>query len=515
MMPGVVEHDMPAGLAPNSPAPAQGVYLLPGPRSARPSLILPGFLSSILDGAIVIGAGMASLSSISLVKGWPALPGMLFVVTVALLAIGGMWSRGLYSLDVLFGRSMHLTRLSAAWLQAVGLGLLIALCVAMVLRHSGPWPTTTALVAAFDGMWLPLFAGSGLVGLAAVRFMRRQLLTRVPPRRAVAVGATALCQQVLEQLDGEGRIGLDVVGIVEHDGMLRNEALASLRAFYGRTVLGGMPALIDLVRRDAIDVVIVALPWSAETAIRDVVQQLAASPVDIYVAPSLDGVAFSGRPVQSIGGVPMLQIGQRPLQGWSAAMKRAEDLIAAGLMLVLSAPALLAIAAAVKLTSPGPVFFRQRRVGFNNQVFEVYKFRTMFEHMTDADAEQQTRKGDPRVTRVGAMLRKTSLDELPQLLNVLKGNMSLIGPRPHALQTRACGRKLEDVAPDYPARHRVKPGITGWAQVNGYRGELDTVEKVVHRVKHDLYYIDNWSLAFDLRILWQTARLMISDRNAY
>jgi exopolysaccharide biosynthesis polyprenyl glycosylphosphotransferase len=211
----------------------------------------------------------------------------------------------------------------------------------------------------------------------------------------------------------------------------------------------------------------------------------------------------------------MLQIGQRPLQGWSAAMKRAEDLIAAGLMLVLSAPALLAIAAAVKLTSPGPVFFRQRRVGFNNQVFEVYKFRTMFQHMTDADAEQQTRKGDPRVTRVGAMLRKTSLDELPQLLNVLKGNMSLIGPRPHALQTRACGRKLEEVAPDYPARHRVKPGITGWAQVNGYRGELDTVEKVVHRVKHDLYYIDNWSLAFDLRILWQTARLMISDRNAY
>ena len=182
---------------------------------------------------------------------------------------------------------------------------------------------------------------------------------------------------------------------------------------------------------------------------------------------------------------------------------------------MFAGPALLAIAAAIKITSRGPVFFRQRRVGFNNQIFEVYKFRTMYTHLTDADAQQQTRKGDPRVTRVGAILRKTSLDELPQILNVLKGDMSLVGPRPHALQTRACGRRLEEVAPEYPARHRVKPGITGWAQVNGYRGELDTFDKVINRVKHDLYYIDNWSLSLDLRILWQTARLMISDNNAY
>jgi polysaccharide biosynthesis protein PslA len=515
MMPGVPEHDIPVGVSPDGLASARANFGLTGPRGARPSLVLPGVVSALFDAVAILVAGGATLASASPARGWEALPGGLFVCAVAVLTVAGLWARGLYGLEVLFGRTLHATRLTTTWLQAVGLGVLLTLCVVVVLRHGGSWSGIPAIAVAFDGMWLPLFAGAGLLGMAGARVLRREMMAPVPPKRAVAVGATALCQQILERLDGEDGVGLDVVGIVEHDGMLRSESLASLRAFYGRTVLGGMPALIDLVRRDAIDAIIVALPWSAEAAIRDVVQQFASSPVEIYVAPSLDGVAFSSRPVQSIGGVPMLRVGQRPLQGWSATVKRVEDVVAAGLMLVLSAPALLAIAAAVKLTSRGPVFFRQRRVGFNNQVFEVYKFRTMFEHMTDADANQQTRKGDPRVTRVGVMLRKTSLDELPQLLNVLKGDMSLIGPRPHALQTRACGRKLEDVAPDYPARHRVKPGITGWAQVNGYRGELDTIEKVVHRVKHDLYYIDNWSLAFDLRILWQTARLMISDRNAY
>ncbi|OJW24229.1 MAG: undecaprenyl-phosphate glucose phosphotransferase [Rhodospirillales bacterium 69-11] len=477
------------------------------------SSIVPGLVACILDAIAAFGAGMGSLYLTSASQGVAT---FVVVGAVALLAAVGLWERGSYTLGILFARRLHLTRLTAAWLQAVGLGVLLTLCTLTALRHGGTISDGDALAELFDGPWLPLFVGTGLVALALVRVGRRRVfLSQVPPRRAVVVGATALCQQVLERLDRDGHGGLNIVGIVEYGAAPRGETLASLRAFYGRTVLGGMPALLELVRQDAIDSVIVALPWSAEAAIRDIVQQLAASPVDIYVAPSLEGVTFSGRQVAPIGGVPMLQAGQRPLQGWRAMVKRAEDVAAAGAMLVMAAPALLVIAAAVKVTSPGPVFFRQRRVGFNNQIFEVFKFRTMYTHMTDADAAQQTRKGDPRVTRVGAILRKTSLDELPQLLNVLKGDMSLVGPRPHALQTRACGLPLEDVAPNYPARHRVKPGITGWAQVNGYRGELDTTEKVIHRVNHDLYYIDNWSLGLDLRILWQTARLMISDRNAY
>jgi lipopolysaccharide/colanic/teichoic acid biosynthesis glycosyltransferase len=176
---------------------------------------------------------------------------------------------------------------------------------------------------------------------------------------------------------------------------------------------------------------------------------------------------------------------------------------------------MLTIAALIKLTSRGPVFFRQRRLGYNNRVIEVLKFRSMFTHLSDADATEQAFRGDKRVTPFGAWLRRTSLDELPQLLNVLKGDMSLVGPRPHALATTAGGLALEEAVPVYASRHRVKPGITGWAQVNGYRGALDSVDKIVHRVNHDLYYIENWSLAFDLKILWRTAQLVFADDNAF
>jgi Undecaprenyl-phosphate glucose phosphotransferase len=518
-MPGVVEQDLTGGVGLGGSIRVAGPGSPDGLRNARPCLALPSALSCLSDTAVVLFAGLGSLYAAAPGSGWQGLSGVVLVAAVALLAAAGMWERGLYSVAVLFSRRLHLTRLTAAWLQAVGLGVLLTLALLAVLRQSGQGgmiPGTADIGATFDGFWLPLFVAGGLAGLGVLRVGRRRVLARrAPPRHAVVVGATALCQQVLERLDREGHGGIDVVGIVEHDVLLRSEGQPSLRSFYGRTVLGGIPALLDLVRRDAIDTVIVALPWAAEGAIRDIVQILAASPVDIYIAPSLDGVTFNGRSVRTIGGVPMLQAGQRPLQGWRAAAKRAEDLLAGSIILLLALPALLAIAAAIKLTSQGPVLFRQRRVGFNNKIFEVYKFRTMYTHLTDADAAQQTRKGDPRVTRVGSILRRTSLDELPQILNVLRGDMSLVGPRPHALQTRAGGRRLEEVAPEYPARHRVRPGITGWAQVNGYRGELDTVEKVINRVDHDLYYIDNWSLGLDLRILWQTARLMISDNNAY
>ncbi len=187
----------------------------------------------------------------------------------------------------------------------------------------------------------------------------------------------------------------------------------------------------------------------------------------------------------------------------------------AALLLVLSMPVMGLIAACIKLDSPGPVFFRQQRYGFNNQLIDVIKFRTLCLEQQDDDADQLVIPGDPRVTRLGRFLRRTSLDELPQLLNVLKGDMSVVGPRPHALHASAGGRLYGEVVEKYAIRHKVKPGITGWAQINGWRGETDTEDKIRGRVEHDLYYIENWSLMLDLVIVLRTAWTVLKGDRAH
>jgi exopolysaccharide biosynthesis polyprenyl glycosylphosphotransferase len=211
----------------------------------------------------------------------------------------------------------------------------------------------------------------------------------------------------------------------------------------------------------------------------------------------------------------MLTLFDRPISGWSAVIKLIEDQTVALMALILLTPVMLAIACAIKIESPGPVLFRQRRFGFNDHLIEVWKFRTMRAEYTDADAKEQTTKGDPRVTRVGRFLRKWSLDELPQLFNVLRGEMSIVGPRPHAIATKAGGKLFQEVVDRYAARHRVKPGITGWAQVNGWRGETDTIRKVRTRVKFDLFYIDNWSVWFDVYIILRTFVAIFRTDSAY
>jgi exopolysaccharide biosynthesis polyprenyl glycosylphosphotransferase len=182
---------------------------------------------------------------------------------------------------------------------------------------------------------------------------------------------------------------------------------------------------------------------------------------------------------------------------------------------VLFAPVMLAVAAAIKLESKGPVIFKQKRYGFNNQLIEIFKFRSMYSDLCDANATILVSNGDPRVTRVGRFIRKTSLDELPQLFNVLTGELSLVGPRPHATQAKAANTLYEQVVDGYFARHKVRPGITGWAQINGWRGETDTREKIEQRVKYDLDYIDHWSLMFDVKILARTPLALLKSENAY
>jgi len=203
------------------------------------------------------------------------------------------------------------------------------------------------------------------------------------------------------------------------------------------------------------------------------------------------------------------------LSGWNTFAKAVIDFLLGSIFTLAALPLMGVIAVCIKLESNGSVFFVQQRYGFKNQLIEILKFRTMYAEDADPDASQLTTRNDPRVTKVGAVLRRWSLDELPQLLNVLSGEMSVVGPRPHAVRAKAGGRLYEEVVAEYAVRHKVKPGITGWAQVNGWRGNTDTEETIIKRVEHDLHYIENWSLLFDLKILMLTIRSIISGKNSY
>jgi exopolysaccharide biosynthesis polyprenyl glycosylphosphotransferase len=211
----------------------------------------------------------------------------------------------------------------------------------------------------------------------------------------------------------------------------------------------------------------------------------------------------------------MIDLFDKPIANWDHVSKWLFDKIIGTLALTALAPLMLLVALAVKLESRGPVFFRQKRYGFNNELIEVFKFRSMYIDRCDASAAKLVTKNDPRVTRVGRFIRKTSVDELPQLINVLKGNLSLVGPRPHAVQAKAAGHLYDEVVDGYFARHKVKPGITGWAQINGWRGETDTEEQIAKRVEHDLYYIENWSVFLDLYILIKTPFALLNTEHAY
>jgi Undecaprenyl-phosphate glucose phosphotransferase len=435
---------------------------------------------------------------------------------VSVLVVASLWERGLYSPSALFRREAPLCSLSLGWLQAFGLALLLAFCAVTLSSPDIDWPGVERFAGTLRGAWLPAFLAFGLLTLTSVRVIYARIAAAsAPPNRTVIIGATALCKDLLERLRRHDGHALNIIGVVDHEPALSPRPVHPLVRFCGLPVIGTVEALIQMIRRDEVDTVLVALPWSDGERTRTVVEQIAMAPVDVYVVPGLDGFAFPARKAPVIAGMPLLLASNRPLGGWQAFIKRSEDLLLGGLLLLLTAPAMVAIAAIIKLTSSGPVFFRQRRLGFNNRVIEVFKFRSMYTHLSDADARVQTLRGDKRVTPFGAWLRRTSLDELPQLLNVVKGDMSLVGPRPHALQTTAAGMPLEEAVPVYASRHRVKPGITGWAQVHGYRGALDTVDKIVHRVNHDLFYIENWSLGLDIRILWRTACLVLFDDNAF
>jgi Undecaprenyl-phosphate glucose phosphotransferase len=325
----------------------------------------------------------------------------------------------------------------------------------------------------------------------------------------VVFGADTIGQRLVKVVREDYADSVSVVGVFD-DRLQRVPGHVQ-----GIPVDGGLDALIEFVKSTpAVDKVLIALPMSAEGRILQLLTKLRSLAVDVALVPDFVGMRLD-KQIAHVGTPPILSVLRRPQSELDWLVKRSFDFVASlGLLIALS-PLLALTALAIRLDSPGPILFRQPRLGLNNKEFNVLKFRSMYVEQADLEAREQTKRNDARVTRVGAWLRRLSIDELPQLFNVLGGDMSLVGPRPHALGMQVKDRLCDEIVHEYAVRHRMRPGITGWAQVRGLRGAVDEPELLEARVNHDIYYIDNWSFFFDLRILVMTVVELIRPRNAF
>jgi Undecaprenyl-phosphate glucose phosphotransferase len=367
----------------------------------------------------------------------------------------------------------------------------------------------------YSRIWLVIWYTFGLLGLTLFRVFLRLAFRKWRQegrlqQRVVIVGGGEHGRYLLKALRDDSDAEAEVIGIFDDRGPRRVPDDID-----GHQKLGSINDLLVFARTNRIDLIVVALPLVAEKRVLEILQKLWVLPVDIRLSPQTTSIRFAPQAYSYLGSVPCLKVFDKPLTDWDSIVKSIEDRVLAALILTFIAPLLITIAIAIKLDSRGPVIFRQQRRGFNNQLFELYKFRTLRHELRDDNASKLVTKNDNRVTRVGAFLRRSSLDELPQFFNVLKGDMSVVGPRPHAMMAKAGEQLYEDVVAGYFARHRVKPGLTGWAQINGWRGETDTAEKLTRRLEFDLYYIENWSLWLDLKILLLTPFALGASKNAY
>lgn len=397
-------------------------------------------------------------------------------------------AQSLYGEEATTNARLGLGAALRTWLLAFGLVLLVAFGLNLIAGFSRVWLFAWALSVA---LWV------GVVRLVWDEVMQRMLAATYCLERVVIIArnrqeAQRLARQIEHGSKGQSRVvGLQVlaeVDVAAIEAMAREGRLEHVILAEDPAQLPAMQALLGRLRRVVVRASVVReQEWLVSASTR----------------------------FERVGGVPALVVSDQPMRGIDVFTKRAEDMVLACCVLLALAPLLLLVAIAIRLDSPGPVFFRQPRAGFRGQTFSIWKFRTMHDAARDEGARRQTSRWDPRVTRVGRFLRRTSIDELPQLINVIMGQMSLVGPRPHALGMRTLGMELDQLVEDYAARHRIKPGMTGWAQVNGLRGEVSSIEQLRQRVEYDLAYIENWSLAFDLWILLRTIRIVLYDDRAY
>jgi putative colanic acid biosynthesis UDP-glucose lipid carrier transferase len=389
---------------------------------------------------------------------------------------------------------------------AVDIGIYWLLVFSLLLFLG--WATST--LDAFDqrviSAWaiatpIPLFIAHVLLPIALPRWMAAEGVQRV----AVIAGCGQLGQQLAATIAASPFLGIRVAGYFDDRSQSR---CATSKAV---TMLGSIHQLADYVKSHPVDMLYITLPMASQPRILKLLDELRDTTLSIYFAPDIFLSDLIQARLDSIGGIPVVAVCETPFYGINGVLKRASDLILASIILVLIAPLMLLIAIGIKLQSPGPVLFKQRRYGLDGREIMVYKFRSMSVAEDGAQITQATRN-DSRVTPFGAFLRRTSLDELPQFINVLEGKMSVVGPRPHAVAHNEQYRKLIN---GYMIRHKVRPGITGWAQVSGLRGETDTLDKMEKRIEYDLAYLRNWSLLWDFEIILKTLYVVSKKQNAY
>ena len=461
----------------------------------QPRVLAVAMLGDML---VITAAGLVSRLASTMASAGDLALTLLLALSVAggtLWAAQKLWA---YTIPALSGFSGQMVRVGAAFAAVVG--AVVALAYAAGLADM--------LGRGFVLGWL----GGGLALIGAGRFVLAAKLKAWTEagrlaRRAVIVGGGKAAGELLEQLERAGTKSVQILGLFDDRG---HERSPDKLGKYEK--LGTFDEMAEFCRVQRVDLLILTLPPSAEERMLHLLRKLWVLPIDIRISAHQSKLRLKSRAYSWIGGVPFLAVFDKPLNDWAAAAKAVEDRVLGLLLLIAFAPVMALVALAVKLDSKGPALFKQKRFGFNNELIEVYKFRSMYTDMCDAKAAKLVTKDDPRVTKVGKFIRKTSLDELPQLINVVKGELSLVGPRPHAVQAKAGTRVYDEVVDGYFARHRMKPGITGWAQVNGWRGETDTEEKIQRRVEHDVHYIDHWSIAFDLYILAMTPISLVTKR---
>jgi Undecaprenyl-phosphate glucose phosphotransferase len=471
--------------------------------NAYSPIVIAGFVR-VVDFALIavvgIGLYLSYVARLDVFK-WDYIAAIVGMTATAVVCFQ---AADIYEVQVFRGTLRQMTRMIAAW----SVVFLLFIGASFLAKLGGE----------ISRLWLSSFFFVGLAALIAERLVLRSLVRRWAregrlDRRTIIVGSDENGEKLIEALNAqdEDDTDLHILGVFDD----RNDARA-LETCAGSPKLGKIDDIVEFARRTRVDLVLFALPISAETRILEMLKKLWVLPVDIRLSAHTNKLRFRPRAYSYLGSVPTLDVFEAPITDWDQVMKQLFDHVVGALILLLAAPLMALVALAIKLDSPGPVLFRQKRFGFNNERIDVFKFRSLYHHQADPLAAKVVTKNDPRVTRVGRFIRKTSLDELPQLFNVVfKSNLSLVGPRPHAVQGKLQSRLFDEAVDGYFARHRVKPGITGWAQINGWRGEVDSEEKIQKRVEFDLYYIENWSVLFDLYILLKTPLALLKGENAY